>query len=45
MPDVVVSGINYGENPGSSIAVSGTVGAALEVESEASVREPGSSDR
>jgi len=30
MPDLVVSGINYGENIGASILVSGTVGAALE---------------
>ncbi|TLN28418.1 5'/3'-nucleotidase SurE, partial [bacterium] len=30
MPDLVVSGINYGENVGSGITVSGTVGAALE---------------
>jgi 5'-nucleotidase len=29
-PDLVVSGINYGENLGSGITVSGTVGAALE---------------
>lgn len=29
-PDLVVAGINYGENLGSSITVSGTVGAALE---------------
>ncbi len=29
-PDLVVSGINYGENVGSGITVSGTVGAALE---------------
>jgi len=29
-PDLVVSGINYGENLGNSITVSGTVGAALE---------------
>jgi 5'-nucleotidase len=29
-PDLVVSGINYGENPGTSITVSGTVGAAME---------------
>jgi 5'-nucleotidase len=32
-PDLVVSGINYGENIGSSITVSGTVGAALEATS------------
>lgn len=30
VPDLVVSGINYGENLGSGITVSGTVGAALE---------------
>ncbi|MHB1482442.1 MAG: 5'/3'-nucleotidase SurE [Bellilinea sp.] len=29
-PDLIVSGINYGENIGSSITSSGTVGAALE---------------
>jgi 5'-nucleotidase len=29
-PDLVVSGINYGENIGSGITVSGTVGAAME---------------
>ena len=29
-PDLVVSGINYGENLGHSITISGTVGAALE---------------
>lgn len=29
-PDLVVSGINYGENIGDSITISGTVGAALE---------------
>lgn len=29
-PDLVVSGINYGENVGTGITVSGTVGAALE---------------
>jgi 5'-nucleotidase len=29
-PDLVVSGINYGENLGTSIAISGTVGAAME---------------
>ncbi len=29
-PDVVVSGINYGENTGSGVTISGTVGAALE---------------
>jgi 5'-nucleotidase len=29
-PDLVVSGINYGENIGTSITVSGTVGAAIE---------------
>jgi 5'-nucleotidase len=30
IPDLVVSGINYGENLGSDITISGTVGAALE---------------
>lgn len=29
-PDLVVSGINYGENLGTSVTISGTVGAALE---------------
>ena len=29
-PDLVVSGINYGENVGSSVTVSGTIGAAIE---------------
>jgi 5'-nucleotidase len=29
-PDLVVSGINYGENVGSCITISGTVGAAME---------------
>jgi 5'-nucleotidase len=29
-PDLVVAGINYGENVGSGVTVSGTVGAALE---------------
>jgi 5'-nucleotidase len=29
-PDLVVSGINYGENIGTAITLSGTVGAALE---------------
>lgn len=32
-PDLVVSGINYGENIGSGITVSGTVGAAIEAAS------------
>ena len=32
-PDLVVSGINYGENIGAAITVSGTVGAALEAAS------------
>ncbi|MFZ6018821.1 MAG: 5'/3'-nucleotidase SurE [Chloroflexota bacterium] len=32
-PDLVVSGINYGENVGSGITVSGTLGAALEAAS------------
>ncbi|MBN1149348.1 MAG: 5'/3'-nucleotidase SurE [Anaerolineales bacterium] len=30
LPDLLVSGINYGENVGSGITISGTVGAALE---------------
>ena len=30
MPDLVVSGINYGENCGNGVTISGTVGAALE---------------
>src|SRR5512134_1609758 len=30
IPDLVVSGINYGENVGTGITASGTVGAALE---------------
>jgi 5'-nucleotidase len=29
-PDLVVSGINYGENPSTEISMSGTVGAAIE---------------
>jgi 5'-nucleotidase len=29
-PDLVVSGINYGENVGSGVTVSGTIGAAME---------------
>lgn len=33
-PDLVVSGINYGENLGLGITVSGTVGAAMEAASE-----------
>jgi 5'-nucleotidase len=32
-PDIVVSGINYGENVGTGITISGTVGAALEAAS------------
>ncbi len=32
-PDLVVAGINYGENVGSGITISGTVGAALEAAS------------
>jgi 5'-nucleotidase len=32
-PDLVVSGINYGENVGTAITISGTVGAALEAAS------------
>lgn len=30
LPDLVVSGINYGENVGSGVTISGTVGAAIE---------------
>ncbi|MEJ5200432.1 MAG: 5'/3'-nucleotidase SurE [Anaerolineae bacterium] len=30
MPDLVISGINYGENPGTCVTASGTVGAALQ---------------
>ena len=30
LPDLVVSGINYGENLGNSITISGTIGAAIE---------------
>jgi 5'-nucleotidase len=30
LPDLVVSGINYGENVGSGVTISGTVGAAFE---------------
>ena len=30
LPDLIVSGINYGENPSHDITMSGTVGAALE---------------
>lgn len=33
LPDLVISGINYGENLGSNITISGTVGAALEAAS------------
>lgn len=33
-PDVVVSGINYGENVGTGVTISGTVGAALEAASQ-----------
>lgn len=32
-PDLVVSGINYGENVGSGVMISGTVGAAMEAAS------------
>ncbi len=32
-PDIVVSGINYGENVGTTITISGTIGAALEAAS------------
>lgn len=30
LPDLIVSGINYGENPSTEVTVSGTAGAALE---------------
>ncbi|MBP1701465.1 MAG: surE [Chloroflexi bacterium] len=33
IPDLVVSGINYGENLGTGVTISGTVGAALEASS------------
>ncbi len=33
LPDLVVSGINYGENVGNSVTISGTIGAALEAAS------------
>lgn len=33
-PDLVVSGINYGENLGSNITISGTVGAAMQAASQ-----------
>jgi 5'-nucleotidase len=33
-PDLVVSGINYGENVGTGITISGTVGAAMEAASQ-----------
>jgi len=33
LPDLAVSGINYGENIGSNVSVSGTVGAAFEASS------------
>ncbi len=29
-PDLVVAGINFGENPGSGVTISGTIGAAME---------------
>ena len=32
-PDLVVSGINYGENPATDVSLSGTVGAGLEAAS------------
>jgi 5'-nucleotidase len=34
LPDLVVSGINYGENLGSNVTISGTVGAAFQAASE-----------
>lgn len=33
MPDLAISGINYGENVGGSVTISGTVGAAIEAAS------------
>ena len=33
MPDLTISGINYGENVGGSVTISGTVGAAIEAAS------------
>lgn len=33
IPDLVISGINYGENLGASITISGTIGAAIEAAS------------
>jgi len=33
-PDLVVSGINYGENLGSNVTISGTVGAAIQAASQ-----------
>ena len=33
MPDLAISGINYGENLGASITISGTIGAAIETAS------------
>jgi 5'-nucleotidase len=33
LPDLVVSGINYGENTGNGVTISGTIGAALEAAS------------
>lgn len=33
LPSLVVSGVNYGENPGNSVTISGTIGAALEAAS------------
>jgi 5'-nucleotidase len=32
-PDLVVAGINFGENPGTGVTISGTIGAALEAAS------------
>ena len=36
-PDLVVSGINYGENVGTGVTISGTVGAAMEAASPTAV--------
>lgn len=33
LPDLLISGINFGENPGTGVTVSGTVGAAIEAAS------------
>lgn len=33
LPDLAISGINYGENPGGCVTISGTIGAAIETAS------------